>query len=62
LAPDGRRKFQQWRRATIQITATDYVADTILWPKLAKFLPQYPDIKVEITVDYGLDRHRCPTL
>jgi DNA-binding transcriptional LysR family regulator len=27
---------------------------TILWPKLAKFLPQYPDIKVEITVDYGL--------
>jgi DNA-binding transcriptional LysR family regulator len=39
---------------TIRITAIDYVADTILWPKLAKFLPQYPDIKVEITVDYGL--------
>src|SRR3989475_5149660 len=39
---------------TIRITAIDYVADTILWPKLAKFLPQYPDIKVEIIVDYGL--------
>jgi DNA-binding transcriptional LysR family regulator len=39
---------------TIRITATDYAADTILWPKLAKFLPEYPDIKVEITVDYGL--------
>jgi DNA-binding transcriptional LysR family regulator len=39
---------------TIRITATDYVADTILWPKLVKFLPEYPDIKVEITVDYGL--------
>jgi DNA-binding transcriptional LysR family regulator len=39
---------------TIRITAIDYVADTILWPKLAKFLPDYPDIKVEITVDYGL--------
>ncbi len=39
---------------TIRITATDYAADTILWPKLAKFLPKYPDIKVEITVDYGL--------
>jgi DNA-binding transcriptional LysR family regulator len=39
---------------TIRITAVDYVADTILWPKLAKFLPQYPDIKVEIIVDYGL--------
>lgn len=39
---------------TIRITATDYAADTILWPKLAKFLPEYPDIKVEIAVDYGL--------
>ncbi len=39
---------------TIRITATDYVVDTILLPKLSQFLPQYPDIKVEITVDYGL--------
>jgi len=39
---------------TIRITATDYAADTILFPKLAKFLPEYPDIKVEIIVDYGL--------
>jgi DNA-binding transcriptional LysR family regulator len=39
---------------TIRINAIDYVADTILWPKLAKILGQYPDIKVEITIDYGL--------
>lgn len=39
---------------TIRITATDYAANTILWPKLATFLPKYPDIKVEIIVDYGL--------
>jgi DNA-binding transcriptional LysR family regulator len=39
---------------TIRINAIDYVADTILWPKLAKFLRQYPDIKVEIAIDYGL--------
>src|SRR5918996_1070136 len=39
---------------TIRINAIDYVADTILWPKLAKILSQYPDIKVEITIDYGL--------
>jgi DNA-binding transcriptional LysR family regulator len=39
---------------TVRITVTDYAADTILWPKLAKFLPQYPDIKVEIIIDYGL--------
>ena len=25
-----------------------------LWPAIAKILPRYPDIKVEITVDYGL--------
>src|SRR5580700_4918180 len=39
---------------TIRITATDYAADTLLWPKLTKFLRQYPDIKVEIVIDYGL--------
>jgi len=39
---------------TIRITATDYAADTILWPKLTKLLRDYPDIKVEIIIDYGL--------
>jgi DNA-binding transcriptional LysR family regulator len=39
---------------TIRLSATDYAADTILWPKLLKFLPNYPDIKVEINVNYGL--------
>jgi DNA-binding transcriptional LysR family regulator len=39
---------------TIRITATDNAADTILLPRLSKFLQDYPDIKVEIIVDYGL--------
>src|SRR5499427_7385984 len=39
---------------TIRITATENVANTILFPRLAKFLPEYPDINVEIVVDYGL--------
>src|SRR3954471_22604884 len=39
---------------TIRITANDHVADTILWPALSELLPNYPDIKVEIDVDYGL--------
>src|SRR5215469_17008401 len=30
---------------SIRITATDYAHDTILRPKLAKFLRRYPDIK-----------------
>jgi DNA-binding transcriptional LysR family regulator len=39
---------------TIRISATDHPVDAILWPKLKKFLPEYPDIKVEINVNYGL--------
>src|SRR4029453_18328527 len=39
---------------SIRITATDYATDTLLWPKLTKFLRNYPDIKVEIITDYGL--------
>lgn len=40
---------------TIRITTTDHPADAILWPRLAKLLPQYPDLKVEISVDYGMN-------
>jgi len=39
---------------TIRICATDYVADTILWPRLAGLLREYPDIRIEIAIDYGL--------
>jgi DNA-binding transcriptional LysR family regulator len=39
---------------TIRITATEFAIDAILLPKLAKLLREYPDIKVEMIVDYGL--------
>jgi DNA-binding transcriptional LysR family regulator len=39
---------------TIRITAGEHSAEAILWPALAKLLPRYPDIKVELNVDYGL--------
>ena len=39
---------------TIRITATENATDTVLLPKLAPLLRAYPDIKVEIMVDYGL--------
>nr|WP_210292519.1 LysR family transcriptional regulator [Rhizobium sp. BK602] len=39
---------------TIRITAADYAIKYVLWPKLRKFLPQYPDIKVELVLDNGL--------
>lgn len=39
---------------SLRITATEYVTEAILLPKLARLLRDYPDIKVEITADYGL--------
>lgn len=39
---------------TIRITAGEHPAVSILQPALATFLPDYPDIKVELIVDYGL--------
>ena len=39
---------------TVRITATENATETILIPKLAPLLREYPDIKVEIIIDYGL--------
>jgi DNA-binding transcriptional LysR family regulator len=39
---------------TIRITTAEHAANTVLWPRLRKLLPRYPDIRVEINVDYGL--------
>jgi DNA-binding transcriptional LysR family regulator len=38
----------------IRITTSDHAANVILWPKLQTLLPRYPNIKVEIVIDYGL--------
>jgi DNA-binding transcriptional LysR family regulator len=48
------RELREKPAGTIRITATENAADAILLPKLAKLLPEYPDIKVEIIIDYGL--------
>jgi DNA-binding transcriptional LysR family regulator len=39
---------------TIRITSSEHAVYTILWPKLAEFLPEYPDIKFEISIEQGL--------
>ncbi|WPE26381.1 LysR family transcriptional regulator [Pseudomonas sp. NBRC 111139] len=41
-------------RGSLRISATDYAANAVLWPRLKDLLNQYPDIKIEITTDYGL--------
>lgn len=39
---------------TIRITAGEHPAISVLQPALKRFLPNYPDINIEIIVDYGL--------
>ena len=39
---------------TIRITAVDHAAETVLWPALAKFLSDYPDIHVDLIIDNTL--------
>ena len=38
----------------VRITTVEHAAETILWPKLAPLLANYPDIGVEIISEYGL--------
>ena len=39
---------------TVRITCTDDAIETVFRPKLPGFLREYPDITVELIVDYGL--------
>lgn len=39
---------------TIRISAGEHPARTLLQPALTKLLPEYPDIRVEVAVDYSL--------
>jgi DNA-binding transcriptional LysR family regulator len=39
---------------TLRITAGEHPAISVLEPALAKLLVDYPDVKIEIVVDYGL--------
>src|SRR5919107_2091861 len=39
---------------TVRITVGDHPYKTVLWPKLAKLLRGYPDIKIDMVIDNGL--------
>jgi DNA-binding transcriptional LysR family regulator len=39
---------------SIRITTAGHAAETVILPALQRMLPTYPDIRVEVTVDYGL--------
>ncbi|MDB5803081.1 MAG: LysR family transcriptional regulator [Betaproteobacteria bacterium] len=38
---------------TIRISTAEHAAITVVWPKLEKVLLDYPEVKVEINIDYG---------
>ena len=48
---EGLLALRERPAGTIRITASEHAAREVLWPALARFLPQYPDIKVEVSVD-----------
>ena len=39
---------------TVRITSVEHATETILWPAMARLLPEYPDVNVEIISDYTL--------
>jgi len=48
------RELREKPSGTIRITAGEHAAISVLQPALKRFLPDYPDITIEIIVDYGL--------
>ncbi|HCF5435913.1 LysR family transcriptional regulator [Pseudomonas putida] len=47
-------KLRDKLAGTVRITSSDFAANTILWPKLSRLQPKYPDIKIEIAIAPGL--------
>ncbi len=51
---DSLSELREKPSGSIRITTAEHAAETLLMPALQRLLPEYPDVKVEITVDYGL--------
>ena len=47
-------ELRQKPAGLIRLTATENAAEAVLWPAIRKLVPEYPDIKVEVVIDYGL--------
>lgn len=47
-------EYRERPAGTIRISAAGHAAEHVVWPRLERVLQQYPDLKVELTVDYGL--------
>lgn len=38
---------------TVRISADEFAVRHVLWPAIAGFLPDFPDVNIELTTDYG---------
>ncbi|TCF97745.1 LysR family transcriptional regulator [Paraburkholderia strydomiana] len=38
---------------TVRITAPDFAANTVLWPRLSRLQPKYPRLKIEVAIEPG---------
>lgn len=38
---------------TVRFSATDHAIETLLWPKLKPFLTKYPQVNIDLNVDYS---------
>jgi DNA-binding transcriptional LysR family regulator len=54
VALAGLSELRDTPAGTIRITSSEHAAAAILWPVLERFLPQYPDINVEVVSDSAL--------
>ena len=48
------RALRDTPAGTVRITAHDHAVRTVLWPKLVPLMRRYPDVQIEISIDYGL--------
>ena len=46
--------FRETPAGTVRITSVEHAARTFILPRLEQLLRDYPDIRVEIIIDYGL--------
>jgi DNA-binding transcriptional LysR family regulator len=51
---DALSELREKPAGRIRITTSEHAAETILWPALARLLPDYPDIHVELSIDLAL--------
>lgn len=50
---DALSELRKKPSGTIRVTSVVHAVETILRPKLKLFLPRFPDIKIEVSIDNG---------